>query len=75
MKNFRLQCLVLAGAPSTRPNLVHFVNYITKQVGLMICGQVVIKSEGMSDISSVAQEKWLHQKKIKSFLAVTTGMV
>lgn len=38
--SFRPQCLVLTGAPNSRPALLHLVHAFTKNVGLMICGHV-----------------------------------
>lgn len=75
VKNFRPQCLVLCGAPSTRPSLVFFVSFLTKHIGLMICGQVEIKPDGAkyTDISTERQEKWLQEKKIKAFVVKTCG--
>lgn len=73
VKNFRPQCLVLTGAPSARPNLTHFVSHITRHVGLMICGQVVLKADGVTDTSTVNQEKYLRQKKLKGFVSITAG--
>uniref|UniRef100_A0A8C5S078 Solute carrier family 12 member 2 n=1 Tax=Laticauda laticaudata TaxID=8630 RepID=A0A8C5S078_LATLA len=40
VKNFRPQCLVMSGAPNSRPALLHLVHAFTKNVGLMICGHV-----------------------------------
>eukprot|EP00795_Rhopilema_esculentum_P014716 gene14716-5814_t len=66
VKNFRPQCLVLTGLPSSRTDLVHFVSYITKHVGLMICGQVTISKDGI-EVPAVNQDKWLRRNKIKAF--------
>ena len=66
VKNFRPQCLVLTGLPSSRPDLVHFASYLTKHVGLMICGQINISKEGL-DLPTVNQDKWLRHNKIKAF--------
>ena len=41
----RPQFLVLTGAPSSRPDLSHFVAHISKEVGVMICGQVLVVSD------------------------------
>ena len=40
----RPQLLVLTGPPSSRPDLVHFMSHISKEVGVMICGDVVLVS-------------------------------
>uniref|UniRef100_A0A8C7XRD7 Solute carrier family 12 member 3 n=1 Tax=Oryzias sinensis TaxID=183150 RepID=A0A8C7XRD7_9TELE len=37
VKNFRPQCLVLAGYPNSRPALLQLVNSFTKNVSLMVC--------------------------------------
>uniref|UniRef100_A0A8C4R0C4 Solute carrier family 12 member 3 n=1 Tax=Eptatretus burgeri TaxID=7764 RepID=A0A8C4R0C4_EPTBU len=42
VKNFRPQCLVLTGPPEIRPALTDFVHAFTKNVGLMVCGHVVM---------------------------------
>ena len=73
VKNFRPQCLILCGPPSLRPNLVLFVSHLTRHIGLMICGQVDIKMEGVADRTTEKQEKWLQQMKIKSFVTRTAG--
>lgn len=36
----RPQCLVMSGAPNSRPALLHLVHAFTKNVGLMICGHI-----------------------------------
>lgn len=40
--HFRPQCLVLTGAPSSRPALVDLVACFTKHLSLMMCANVVI---------------------------------
>ena len=40
----RPQVLVLSGDPENRPALVDFVSHITKHVGLMVCGNVIVVS-------------------------------
>lgn len=42
--HFRPQCLVLTGAPSSRPALVDLVACFTKHLSLMMCANVVIVS-------------------------------
>uniref|UniRef100_A0A7N8Y019 Solute carrier family 12 member 3 n=1 Tax=Mastacembelus armatus TaxID=205130 RepID=A0A7N8Y019_9TELE len=44
VKNYRPQCLVLTGSPSSRPALVDLVNCLTKNLSLMMCGNVVTVS-------------------------------
>uniref|UniRef100_A0A8C5SB93 Solute carrier family 12 member 3 n=1 Tax=Laticauda laticaudata TaxID=8630 RepID=A0A8C5SB93_LATLA len=57
VKNFRPQCLVLSGPPNFRPALVDFVSAFTKNVSLMICGNV----------TEVSQLQWLGKRKIQAF--------
>ncbi|KAM8861686.1 LOW QUALITY PROTEIN: solute carrier family 12 member 3 [Synchiropus picturatus] len=44
VKNYRPQCLVLTGAPSSRPALVDLVSCFTKGLSLMMCSNVVTVS-------------------------------
>lgn len=44
----RPQCLVMTGAPNSRPALLHLVHAFTKNVGLMVCGHVRIVSSWTS---------------------------
>uniref|UniRef100_A0A4W6ESC0 Solute carrier family 12 member 3 n=1 Tax=Lates calcarifer TaxID=8187 RepID=A0A4W6ESC0_LATCA len=44
VKNYRPQCLVLTGPPSSRPALVDLVSCFTKSLSLMMCGNVIIVS-------------------------------
>uniref|UniRef100_A0A8C2IMH9 Solute carrier family 12 member 10, tandem duplicate 1 n=1 Tax=Cyprinus carpio TaxID=7962 RepID=A0A8C2IMH9_CYPCA len=55
VKNYRPQCLVLTGPPTLRPALVDFVGSFTKNVSLMICGDILMMI------------KWLNQRKVRSF--------
>uniref|UniRef100_A0A8B9RH85 Solute carrier family 12 member 3 n=1 Tax=Astyanax mexicanus TaxID=7994 RepID=A0A8B9RH85_ASTMX len=65
VKNFRPQCLVLTGPPNLRPALVDFVGSFTKNVSLMICGDIL-----MDDDESV---KWLNCRKVRSFYTPFKG--
>ncbi|XP_043910677.1 solute carrier family 12 member 2-like [Protopterus annectens] len=71
VKNFRPQCLVLTGAPVSRPALVDLVNSFTKNVGLMVCGHVHIGSRRQilkeMSVNQVKYQKWLIQHKKKAF--------
>uniref|UniRef100_A0A3B5R7K9 Solute carrier family 12 member 3 n=1 Tax=Xiphophorus maculatus TaxID=8083 RepID=A0A3B5R7K9_XIPMA len=58
VKNYRPQCLVLTGPPSSRPALLDLVNCFTKNLSMMMCGNVVTVNSHIS---------WLNQRKIKSF--------
>ena len=42
VKNFRPHFLVLSGPPSSRPDLVSFASQMSKDAGVMICGQVLL---------------------------------
>uniref|UniRef100_A0A673H631 Solute carrier family 12 member 3 n=1 Tax=Sinocyclocheilus rhinocerous TaxID=307959 RepID=A0A673H631_9TELE len=60
VKNYRPQCLVLTGPPTLRPALVDFVGSFTKNVSLMICGDILMRN-------SNDMIKWLNQRKVRSF--------
>ncbi|XP_077423297.1 solute carrier family 12 member 3 isoform X2 [Vanacampus margaritifer] len=66
VKNYRPQCLVLTGPPSSRPALVDLVSCFTKNLSLMMCGHVIT-----TDLSAVVQSEshisWLNQRKVKAF--------
>uniref|UniRef100_A0AAR2JTU6 Solute carrier family 12 member 10, tandem duplicate 1 n=1 Tax=Pygocentrus nattereri TaxID=42514 RepID=A0AAR2JTU6_PYGNA len=75
VKNFRPQCLVLTGPPNLRPALVDFVGSFTKNVSLMICGDIL-----MDDDKSVISQrntdklvKWLNRRKVRSFYTPFKG--
>lgn len=70
VKNFRPQCLVLTGNPSSRPDLVHLVSQITRNRGLMVCGQVKIGPFGPA---TGYEDSWLKQRKIRSFHTICTA--
>ncbi|MED6267131.1 hypothetical protein CHARACLAT_008983 [Characodon lateralis] len=70
VKNYRPQCLVLTGPPSSRPALVDLVNCFTKNLSLMMCGNVVTAGSSPSILetaSSNSHVSWLNQRKIRSF--------
>uniref|UniRef100_A0A671MIH2 Solute carrier family 12 member 3-like n=1 Tax=Sinocyclocheilus anshuiensis TaxID=1608454 RepID=A0A671MIH2_9TELE len=64
VKNYRPQCLVLTGPPTLRPALVDFVGSFTKNVSLMICGDILMS---VSQRNSNDMIKWLNQRKVRSF--------
>ncbi|MGH0138094.1 UNVERIFIED_CONTAM: hypothetical protein FKN15_008407 [Acipenser sinensis] len=75
VKNFRPQCLILTGPPMLRPALVDFVGTFTKNISLMICGNIIT-----SDGKNIQQEertsrevKWLNKRKIRSFYTSLSG--
>ncbi|NXJ75159.1 S12A3 protein, partial [Trogon melanurus] len=77
IKNYRQgwlstpQCLVLTGPPSFRPALVDFVGTFTKNLSLMLCGNVLIapRKQKMpeSRLTADGHTKWLVKRKIKAF--------
>uniref|UniRef100_A0A8V5GYF1 Solute carrier family 12 member 3 n=1 Tax=Melopsittacus undulatus TaxID=13146 RepID=A0A8V5GYF1_MELUD len=71
IKNYRPQCLVLTGPPSFRPALVDFVGTFTKNLSLMLCGNVLIVSHPLkmpnSRLTADGHTKWLMKRKIKAF--------
>ncbi|KAM3939834.1 solute carrier family 12 member 2 isoform 1-T2 [Leptodactylus fuscus] len=71
VKNFRPQCLVLIGAPNSRPALLHLVHAFTKNVGLMICGHVHMgpRRQAMKELltDQARYQRWLIKNKTKAF--------
>ncbi|NXX05279.1 S12A3 protein, partial [Larus smithsonianus] len=74
IKNYRqgrLACLVLTGPPSFRPALVDFVGTFTKNLSLMLCGNVLIGPQKQkmleSRLTADGHIKWLMKRKIKAF--------
>ncbi|XP_064016569.1 solute carrier family 12 member 3 isoform X2 [Pogoniulus pusillus] len=71
IKNYRPQCLVLTGPPSCRPALVDFVGTFTKNLSLMLCGNVLIGPRKQkvpeSWLMADGHTKWLMKRKIKAF--------
>uniref|UniRef100_A0A8C8AC25 Solute carrier family 12 member 3 n=1 Tax=Otus sunia TaxID=257818 RepID=A0A8C8AC25_9STRI len=72
IKNYsRPQCLVLTGPPNFRPALVDFVGTFTKNLSLMLCGNVLIgpRKQKMPESRLMADghTKWLVKRKIKAF--------
>ncbi|KAM9227898.1 solute carrier family 12 member 3 [Leptosomus discolor] len=71
VKNYRPQCLVLTGPPNFRPALVDFVGTFTKNLSLMLCGNVLIgpRKQKMPESRLMADghTKWLTKRKIKAF--------
>ncbi|XP_065812564.1 solute carrier family 12 member 3-like [Labrus bergylta] len=70
VKNYRPQCLVLSGPPSSRPALVDLVSCFTKGLSLMMCGNVITadpSSSAVDNTSSDGHITWLNQRKVKSF--------
>nr|XP_020668382.1 solute carrier family 12 member 3-like [Pogona vitticeps] len=67
VKNFRPQCLVLSGPPNFRPALVDFVGAFTKNVSLMICGNVAELYDNSCAENYDEQLQWLSTRKTRSF--------
>lgn len=70
VKNYRPQCLVLTGPPSSRPALVDLVSCFTKGLSLMMCGNVVVSDPNPSVVEQATSEghiSWLNQRQVKSF--------
>ncbi|NXK06856.1 S12A3 protein, partial [Herpetotheres cachinnans] len=75
IKNYRQgqlsACLVLTGPPNFRPALVDFVGTFTKNLSLMLCGNVLIgpRKQKMpeSRLTADGHTKWLMKRKIKAF--------
>ncbi|XP_076588771.1 solute carrier family 12 member 3 [Chaetodon auriga] len=70
VKNYRPQCLVLTGPPSSRPALVDLVSCFTKTLSLMMCANVVtdgLSPSAVEKASSDSHVTWLNQRKVKSF--------
>ncbi|XP_042071975.1 solute carrier family 12 member 3 isoform X2 [Haplochromis burtoni] len=74
VKNFRPQCLVMTGPPQQRPALVDFVGCFTKQVSLMICGNIMEPDKQTQFQDSTDQYvKWLNKRKVRSFYTQFTA--
>ncbi|NXY58747.1 S12A3 protein, partial [Callaeas wilsoni] len=74
IKNYRqgqlIACLVLTGPPNFRPALVDFVGTFTKNLSLMLCGNVLIGNKQKmpeSRLMADGHTKWLMKRKIKAF--------
>ncbi|XP_026074889.1 solute carrier family 12 member 2-like isoform X1 [Carassius auratus] len=71
IKTYRPQCLVMTGAPSSRPALLHLVHAFTKNVGLMVCGHVRISSRrpNFKELNSdmMRYQRWLLHNSSKAF--------
>eukprot|EP00058_Branchiostoma_floridae_P024265 XP_002609755.1 hypothetical protein BRAFLDRAFT_78583 [Branchiostoma floridae] len=67
IKTYRPQLLVLTGAPHHRPPLVDLGSHITKDVGLMICGQVIqgeLTQANIRKCTSQKENKWMQKRKL-----------
>ena len=74
VKNFRPQCLVLCGQPEDHSDIVYLVSHVTKNNGLMVCGEVNSHSSERKQIDHQKATLWLQKNKIKAFHCVCSGM-
>uniref|UniRef100_A0A672NTE4 Solute carrier family 12 member 2-like n=2 Tax=Sinocyclocheilus grahami TaxID=75366 RepID=A0A672NTE4_SINGR len=65
------KCLVMTGAPNSRPALLHLVHAFTKNVGLMLCGHVRASSRrpNFKELNSdmLRYQRWLLNNSSKAF--------
>ncbi|XP_021968164.1 bumetanide-sensitive sodium-(potassium)-chloride cotransporter isoform X1 [Folsomia candida] len=76
VKNYRPQILVLSGHPSFRPSLVDFGYLITKQISLLVCGQIVkrpLNNRQRKALIDKAQD-WFTSNKLKGFFNLVDDM-
>uniref|UniRef100_A0A4W3I3H9 Solute carrier family 12 member 2 n=1 Tax=Callorhinchus milii TaxID=7868 RepID=A0A4W3I3H9_CALMI len=71
VKNFRPQCLLMIGAPPSRPALLQLVHAFTKNVGLVVCGHVRMgpRRQALKEIAAdqAKYQRWLIKNKMKAF--------
>uniref|UniRef100_A0A8C9SXY2 Solute carrier family 12 member 1 n=1 Tax=Scleropages formosus TaxID=113540 RepID=A0A8C9SXY2_SCLFO len=80
IKNFRPQCIVLTGAPRTRPALLDIAHSFTKGYGLCLTCQIfvvrvcswIILNKGLQGAMEWNQT-WLNEKKRKAFYAAAAS--
>uniref|UniRef100_A0A8C1VUL3 Solute carrier family 12 member 10, tandem duplicate 3 n=1 Tax=Cyprinus carpio TaxID=7962 RepID=A0A8C1VUL3_CYPCA len=74
VKNFRPQCLVLTGPPNIRPALVDFVGTFTKNISLMICGNIImVRDVHLIPINWQLNAFLLNNRKVRSFYTSFTA--
>lgn len=75
IKTYRPQVLVLTGAPSSRPPLIHFANAITKNMSLLIAGQCLVEQQSKRIRSHLTLDanRWLSSHKIRAFYSLADG--
>ena len=73
VKNFRPQCLVLSGSPKDHEDLVHLVSHVTRNNGLMVCGEVNSDNYSTRQSDHSTATAWLRDNKIKAFNCICTG--
>ncbi|CAB3385408.1 Hypothetical predicted protein [Cloeon dipterum] len=77
VKNYRPQILVFCGRPSARPTLVEYANLITKNLALLICGNIEKASYTHKARIGVVDRgnRWLRDhQKVKAFYTMVDGM-
>ncbi len=68
VKNFRPNFLVLTGSLNKRPALIDICAELTKGNSLMVCGNILQKSQENRELDgSSKQYDWLSKRKVKSF--------
>nr|CAB3266102.1 solute carrier family 12 member 2 [Phallusia mammillata] len=71
VKNFRPQLLVLSGPVNHRPALVHFASQASKNISLMVCGNVVMnkgkRNLRTNMIDNQESQRWLKKQHLKAF--------
>ncbi|KAL6479578.1 hypothetical protein MHYP_G00130110 [Metynnis hypsauchen] len=77
VKNFRPQCIVLTGAPKTRPALLDLAHSFTKNYGLCLTCEVFVgpRLERQQEMSASMEQNqvWLNQEKRKAFYAAVAS--
>ncbi|XP_029112009.1 solute carrier family 12 member 1 isoform X1 [Scleropages formosus] len=77
IKNFRPQCIVLTGAPRTRPALLDIAHSFTKGYGLCLTCQIFVgpRIEMLQEMNEAMEwnQTWLNEKKRKAFYAAAAS--
>ncbi|XP_070619408.1 solute carrier family 12 member 1 isoform X2 [Erythrolamprus reginae] len=77
VKNFRPQCIVLTGAPMTRPALLDIAHSFTKNNGLCLCCEVYMGPRKLcvTEMNSgmTTKQAWLGKNKRKAFYAAVAA--
>ncbi|XP_046400553.1 bumetanide-sensitive sodium-(potassium)-chloride cotransporter-like [Ischnura elegans] len=75
VKNYRPQVLVLSGRPSTRPPLMDLGHLLTRNVSLLVAGNVELDPLSHKARSAVVRSgnAWLRRHNIRAFVATVDG--
>uniref|UniRef100_A0AAY4E7K3 Solute carrier family 12 member 1 n=1 Tax=Denticeps clupeoides TaxID=299321 RepID=A0AAY4E7K3_9TELE len=79
VKNFRPQCIVLTGAPKTRPALLDLAHSLTKNYGLCITCEIFIvrgsRTDKLQELNTnlESHQAWLRSNKRKAFYAAVAS--